>query len=138
MRLVLNDQTQDSTKFFRRDHFESHSRVERHVKGNVSECGQRDLSISSGRGPLADGHDESPAETPVPVLGVDINLLEMSDRGVEYLNVRKSDGNVIGKGNPQMTVSLGRIQYFPRRCLGENRLGGVAGEKCGCGELNRR
>jgi hypothetical protein len=74
----------------------------------------------------------------LPVLGVDINLLEMSDRGLEDLDVRKSDGNVFREGDPQMVVSLGSLQNFPRRCLGENSLGRVAGKKCGCGELNRR
>jgi hypothetical protein len=71
------------------------------------------------------------------VLRVNVNLLEMSDRGLEDLDMRKPNGNILRKGNPEVAVSLSSLQYCIHRCLGENGLRCVARKESGSGEFYR-
>jgi len=70
------------------------------------------------------------------MVGMNIDLLEMDDGGLEDLDVRKSHGKIICKSDPEMAVTLGGFQDFLTRSLGENGLRRVACKECGCSELD--
>jgi len=71
------------------------------------------------------------------VLGVNISLFEVSDGGLEDLNVRKPYGNIICKSDPKMAMTLRRFQDFMFGRLGENGLRRVTRKESGRGELYR-
>ena len=75
--LVLDDRTQGRTERLRRDHLESKSRIERHVPRDVSER-ERDRVVARSDRPSADGSDEFRPEAAAPMLGMNIDFLEMS------------------------------------------------------------
>ena len=134
---VLDDQTQGRTERRRRDHLESKSRIEWHVPRDVSERCERDCVVALSDRPGADGSDEFRPETAAPVLGMNIDLLEMSDGWLDDLDVRKPDGNIIREGDPEIAVTLGGFQDFVAGRLVENRLRCVANKGSGSRELYR-
>jgi hypothetical protein len=71
------------------------------------------------------------------MLGMNIDLLEMSDGWLEDLDVRKPDGNIIREGDPEMAVTLGGFQDFVAGRLVENGLRCVANKESGSRELYR-
>ena len=56
------------------------------------------------------------------MLGMNIDLLEVSNGWLDDLDVRKPHGNIIREGNPEMAVTLGGFQDFVAGRLVENRL----------------
>jgi len=70
--------------------------------------------------------------------GVNIDLIEMGGRGLEYLDVRKPYGNIVRESDPQLAITLGPFQNFLARCLSQNGFWCVAGKELGGGELDGR
>ena len=70
--------------------------------------------------PGADGVDEFRPDAAAPVLGMYIDLLEMSDGWLDDLDVRKPHGNIIREGDPEMAAALGGFQDFVAGRLVEN------------------
>jgi hypothetical protein len=91
--------------------------------------------VARSDGPGADGSDEFRPETAAPMLGMNIDLLEMSDGWFDDLDVRKPHGNIIREGDPEMAVTLGSVQDFVAGRLVENGLRCVANKESGSREL---
>ena len=70
------------------------------------------------------------------MVGMNINLLEMGDRGLEYFDVRESHGYIICQCDPQMPAVLGVFQVRLAGRLGQNRRRCVMSEECGGGDLD--
>ena len=54
------------------------------------------------------------------MLGMNIDLLEMSNGWLDDLDVRKPHGNIIREGHPEMAVTLGGFQNVVAGRLVEN------------------
>lgn len=72
------------------------------------------------------------------MLGMHIDLIEMSDSRLEHLDLRKSNRNIVRKGHPEMTLSLRLLKIFLTGRLSENRFWRVPRKEPGGGELYRR
>ena len=68
---------------------------------------------------------------------MNINLLEVSDRRLENLDMRKPYGNIIREGNPEVAASLGSLQNFAGGRLREYGFRGVPREEPGRSEFDR-
>src|SRR5439155_18057121 len=106
--------------------------------GYVSKCGQRQSLVPIRRGPFAYRFHESPPQAAPPMIGMNVDFLEMRNLGLEHLDVRKTDGEITPEGNPEAAFALRILQVLLAGGLAQNGVGRVAGEESGSGELDGR
>ena len=71
------------------------------------------------------------------VVGMNVDLLEMYGVALDHLNVRKTYRNVVGKGDPQMSLAHSLFQHIQARRFVQDGLRRVSHEEPrGC-QLNR-
>ena len=70
------------------------------------------------------------------MLGMDIDFFEMGSARLEHLDMGKTHGNVVGKGNPQMSLSLSSIQHCEARRFEQDSSRSVASKEFGRSELD--
>ncbi len=90
------------------------------VTGDASEGRQRDGLVSRARSPGTDGPHELCSEPATPVIGMNVNLLEMDVARLENFDMSKADGPVTEQGHPKAAESLRRSQFFHARCFGQD------------------
>ena len=134
--LVLDDGAQFRREPVGWNHLEPQSRVEWHVPRYIAEGRQRDRLIPFAHRPIADRLHEFAAESAASVIRVNIDLIEMRGRWLEYLDVREPYWKVVRERDPQLAIALDSFQNFLARCLGQNGFWCVAGKKPGGGELD--
>jgi hypothetical protein len=69
---------------------------------------------------------------------MDVDFFEMYGIGIEYLNRRKADRNVIGERDPQPALKLRHLQGVVAGGFAQDRLGRVSSEQPGSRKLDLR
>ena len=74
-------------------------------------------------------HHEARSGAATSVLWMDVNLLEMHGIGVEYIDVRETDRDVIGERDRQPALTLCPLQDFVAGRFEQNRRGRVSSKQ---------
>ena len=70
------------------------------------------------------------------MVGMDVDFFEMCSPGLNHLDVREPDRNIVGQGHPETSLALSPLQDVQARRLVQHGLGRVSLEKArGC-QLN--
>jgi hypothetical protein len=80
--------------------------------------------------------DQARSEAATPVVWMDVDFFEMCGIGVEYLDMRKADGNVIGERDPQPALTLRHLQDFVAGGFAQDRFGRVSSKQPGSRKLD--
>ena len=78
--------------------------------------------------PIAHGFNQSPAEAPPSVVGVHVQLIEVSDASLEHLDLREPDGCIAMEGDPQLIFAACPLELGGAGCFAEDRFGRMANE----------
>ena len=135
-RFVFNNCAQHWWQSIHGEDLESKSRVKRHVPGNIPKRRQCNRPIAGVGGPSAHVRDEARSEAATPVVWMDVDFFEMYGVGVEDLDMRKADRNVVGERDPQPALTLRHLQDFVAGRFTQDRLGRVSGKQPGRRELD--
>src|SRR5262245_14224192 len=112
---AFDDGTQSRSEFGGWNHFESQSRVERHVERDIPERCQRSRLVAGLRRPLADVPHKLRPETATAMLRVHIEFLQMCGAWLDHLDMRKTHRGVVSQDDPEKAIALRLLQDIMAR-----------------------
>src|SRR5262249_19584757 len=113
---------QGTAQIFESDFHKSKFCIERHVPRYVSESRETYERTSSRGGPVTDCHYQPRTNASLSVIRVDINLCQMSDRGFEYLDVCKPNGNSFDQCDPKVAAAVRMLKFVEARRFGQDSI----------------
>ena len=73
--------------------------------------------------------DQFRSKATAAVVGMNVDLFEMCRVGLDQLNVREPNRNIVSQGDPQMSLALSLFQDVQARRLVQDGLGRVSREE---------
>lgn len=94
--------------------------------------------MSGHGGPVTDRHHQPRTDALLAVVGMNINLLEMSGQRLENLDLCKPHGNSFAQCDPKVAAAACVFEFVEARCFGQDSIRCVSGKELGRSKLDGR